>query len=172
VSSGGSKTGTSGTGGTGSTGAGSTGSGSGTPSLSPAEQQLANQLNPAIFYDCTARPDLETGASVAALNCSYSGVTLTMRPAIESFAAGNAAAWFHQWTTGFKSGTNCVGGSFVGSWYHGSTTEGQMGCALLAGGILRIVWVLGQVGFIAEGPDPTAVDTWWKSNACALVGGC
>lgn len=96
-----------------------------------------------------------------------------MRPAIEAFASGNAQTWFQEHTSGFKSGSNCVGGSYLGTWSHDGTDAGQFGCALISGGLLRLVWVVGnQVGFVAEGSDAQAVYDWWKTIACALPAAC
>lgn len=126
-----------------------------------------------MYFDCVGRPDLATGAATTALNCSTSGSVLAMRPAIETFASGNAETWFQQHTSGFKVGSGCASGAWLGHWSYGSSVAGQLGCAFITGGLLRIVWVVGnQIGIVAEGSDAQAVYNWWKSNSCALTAGC
>ena len=135
------------------------------------EQQLAEPAEPprCFLRLSSALPDLATGVAVAALNCS-SGTVLAERPAIFSFASGDAQTWFKDWTSTFKSSDNCTGGAYVGTWSHGGAVAGQLGCGTVSGGLLRLVWVVGnQVGFIAEGSDATAVYAWWKTVACGVT---
>jgi len=169
--SGGGSTGSAGTGKTAS--GGSQSSGTGAPALSAAEQQLAGKLNPAMFYDCTGRPDLESGDTVTAINCSYAGTGLALRPLAETFPSGDASAWLQSHTTGFKNSGSCADGSYVGTWSRSGSVAGQIGCGIVGGNLLRIVWVVGnQVGMIAEGSDHQAMYTWWKSMSCPVTAAC
>ncbi len=144
-----------------------------TPSLSAAEQQLANSLNSRIFDDCTSSAHELSVNTLAAINCS--AITgPPSRPLAETLAPGHAGTWFQNNTKGYANSNDCGGGSYVGIWLHNGSVAGQLGCGLGANGVLRIVWTIdnNQVGLIAQSSDHQGLYDWWRSNACAVPAAC
>jgi hypothetical protein len=141
--------------------------------LTAAEQQLANSLNSRIFDACTSSADELSVNTLAAINSSAT-IGPPSRPLAETLAPGHAETWFQNNTSGYSNSSNCVGGSYVGTWSHDGSVAGQLGCGLEANGALRIVWMVDddQVGLIAGSSDHQALYNWWKSNACAIPAAC
>jgi hypothetical protein len=143
-----------------------------TATLSNAEQQLVNMLNPSILDNCTARPSGEGGDVLAAVNCSAVSSGPALRPLAEMLTAGSTANWFQNNTNGFTGGSTCPNGAYVGTWEHDGTEDGQIGCGQ-SNGLYRIVWVVdGDVGLIADGSNSQSLYNWWKASACQVVNAC
>jgi serine/threonine protein kinase len=143
-----------------------------TATLSAAEQQLVNMLNPSILDNCTSRPQSEGNLVLAAVNCSPVSSGPTLRPLAETLTAGSATTWFQNNTNGFTGGGTCADGDFVGYWTHDGITDGRIGCGSY-NGLYRIVWVVdGDVGLIADGSNSQTLHTWWLDSACQVVNAC
>lgn len=145
----------------------------GSLSLSTGEEQLASQLDPADLTNCTGRPGLEVDGVVAALNCEALSPGPTLRPLVVQFSDIDAAStWFADSTTGFVDRDDCAAGYRLGTWTHYGLPAGPLGCAYLADGDFRMVWVIdgSLIGVIADGNNGTLMYDWW-TKWCYVTGG-
>lgn len=142
-------------------------------SLSPAEQQLVDQLNPNDLDNCTSRPAQEGGDVVAAVNCDSVQTGPSLRPLVVQFSDLNAAEeWFDSNTTGFVDQDDCAAGYRLGTWTHDYAVSGLLGCAYLNGTDFRMVWILDNslIGVIADGTNGQVMYDWWTDSAYVTSG--
>jgi hypothetical protein len=139
-----------------------------TASLSPGELQLVNQLNPNDLTNCYGRPGYEGGGIVAAVNCQSVNAGPTLQPLVVQFSdIDSAVTWFDSNTTNFVDRGDCADGYKLGTWTHNYVVAGLLGCAYVANGDFRMVWVIdgSLIGVIADGSSGPAMNEWWTNSA-------
>lgn len=139
-----------------------------TASLTPGEQQLVSQLNPNDLTNCYGRPALEGGGIVAAVNCQNVQAGPTLQPLVVQFSdIDSALAWFNNNTVGFVDRNDCADGYKLGTWTHNYIVAGVLGCAYVANGDFRMVWVIDSalIGVIADGSYGPTMNEWWTDSA-------
>jgi hypothetical protein len=140
--------------------------------LNTGEEQLVSSLNPNVLINCTGRPDLETGAVVAAVNCHTVTPGPAKLPLVVRFSSlSSGLSWFEANAAGAVDHDDCPAGQKLGTWSHANIVAGPLGC-LFTGGYLRVVWVIDSalIGVIADGSSGSTVYTWWTNSAYLASG--
>jgi hypothetical protein len=142
-------------------------------SLSPAEQQLVDNLDANDLDNCTSRPAEEGGDIVAAVNCDTVQTGPSLRPLVVQFSDLDAAEeWFDSNTTDFVNQNDCAAGYRLGTWTHDYAVSGLLGCAYRSGTDFRMVWILDNslIGVIADGTNGQVMYDWWTHSAYVTNG--